>query len=337
MVKKNRTPSRVGPPRARADMCTHRGSQKKNSYMSPPHPYPFALLPHADAPHDECSTPREGTKTHETHHRSRGRSAGQPCRTRRRSHGRIAGQPRRTRRRSPRLSLGAAVIAPRGLGTGKHITGRHHSCKLEGELPPQARSSADWGSGCRIRRSVAWGGGLGGERPVRAQRRSAAWGGGGAGMGWRRGSTRCAPLLLTFHFFWFLHVASLEFQCSGRYMWMFQMFLYECCRESQDVVNVSRACSMCFIWMLIWSRCCGAVSPIIDSLLSTIFYVANMDFDVVDVDLRSCTYMMLSVVSRGEGGGPWCLDVARHTGHNMLATWPWILFWGCECLVWMLR
>jgi hypothetical protein len=252
MVKKNRTPSRVGPPRARADMCTHRGSQMKNSYMSPPHPYPFALLPHADAPHGECSTPREGTKTHETHHRSRGRSAGQPCRTRRRSHGRIAGQPRRTRRRSPRLSLGAAVIAPRGLGTGKHITGRHHSCKLEGELPPQARSSADWGSGCRIRWSAAWGGGLGGERPVRAQRRAAAWGGGGAGMGWRRGSTRCAPLLLTFHFF----------------------LIFACCKLRVPVfrtlyVNVSNV----FVWMLQReSRCCEC--------FTCMFHVFHLNVDM---------------------------------------------------------
>jgi hypothetical protein len=27
-------------------------------------------------------------------------------------------------------------------------------------------------------------------------------------------------------------------------------------------------------------------------------------FDVVDVDLRCCRHVMLSVVSRGEGGGP---------------------------------
>jgi hypothetical protein len=46
--------------------------------------------------------------------------------------------PRREELR--RRAAGGCAITPRGLGTGKHVAGRRCSCKLEGELPPQASS-----------------------------------------------------------------------------------------------------------------------------------------------------------------------------------------------------
>jgi hypothetical protein len=156
-VKKNRTPSRAGPPRALAGMCMHRESQKKCD-VDPAHPYPVAHPP--TQTHLTVSAPhlgRAGSRA-ERAAAPRGRSAGQLHQTRRRSprpDSRPAAQdvlplptplvgcccccsPQREELR--RRAAGGCAVTPRGLGTGKHVAGRRCSCKLEGELPPQASS-----------------------------------------------------------------------------------------------------------------------------------------------------------------------------------------------------
>jgi hypothetical protein len=44
-------------------------------------------------------------------------------------------------------------------------------------------------------------------------------------------------------------------------------------------------------------------------------------FNVADVEFRCCKHVVLGVVLRRGEGKLLMLDVARNTGHNMVATW----------------
>jgi hypothetical protein len=124
-----------------------------------------------------------------------------------------AEQPCWTRCRSPCLPPGAVAAVPRGRRTGKHVAGRRRSCKLESELPPWARSSAD----------------RGGERPHGAEE----------ARGWREGST---SVLLPVGF----PSSPTSASATSLFFWLFA-----CCKLRVTVfrtfhVGVSNA----FVWML---------------------------------------------------------------------------------------